>query len=125
MILNKILYFLFYLTDNIVWLANVGVLRRNQATKERWNNNSLIICLIKNVTGLLISLFQSLMYYKQAYDILTYFDEEDVKHILISEENEEIHKLVRSLIHVRRKLRYSMLNVTLSTLRLLMLFHTL
>jgi len=123
MILNKILYFLFYLTDNIVWLANVGVIRRDQATKERWHTNSLIICVVKNVSGLFISLFQSLMYYKQAYDILKYFDEEDVKHILISEENEEIYKLVRSLMHVRRKLRFSMLNVALSVLRLLMLFY--
>lgn len=124
-LVNKVLFFLFYFSDNLVWLSSVGVVRREQETKDKWNTIRYFLCLLKNATGLLISICQILMYYKQGAEILSYFDEDNVKNTLITEQEEEIVGLMRTLILIRRKKRYALLNCSLSVFRMLMLLNKL
>lgn len=78
--------FFLYLTDNMVWFANMGIIQPRSRFSGiggkfipliEWRRLKDIIALWKNIIELIKYLFDALRNYKRQYDIRKLFDEMD------------------------------------------------
>jgi hypothetical protein len=66
--------FFLYLSDNIVWFANMGIIEKMIFRKLKWKRFKDFFALWKNVVDIMKYIFLGMKYYKKTHDILSQLD---------------------------------------------------
>jgi hypothetical protein len=66
--------FFLYLSDNIVWFANMGIIEKMIFRKLKWKRFKDFFALWKNVVDIMKYIFLGMKYYKKIHDILSQLD---------------------------------------------------
>jgi hypothetical protein len=76
--------FFLYLSDNIVWFANMGIIEKMFFKKLKWKRFKDFFALWKNIVDIIKYLLLSMKYYKKEHDILTQLDDPKMKKKIIT-----------------------------------------
>lgn len=114
--------FFLYLTDNMVWFANMGIIQPRSRFSGiggkfipliEWRRLKDIIALWKNIIELIKYLFDALRNYKRQYDIRKLFDEMDSmvieKQKPFRSHDPSTYELLKEYIALRSKMRFTKL----------------
>ncbi|CAG9323707.1 unnamed protein product [Blepharisma stoltei] len=110
----------YYILDNLVWLADIGIISKFISTANiRWKDTKDISCIARCILQFTIDFITAIRtnkHIKAATDIL---QENSTK--VIHEKDEKYQKLVENLIDCRRELRFKKIDIIVTILRFLML----
>lgn len=73
--LSLISAFFLYLSDNILWLANMGIIKKMFFQKVKWKRFKDFFALWKNIIEIIKYLLDQMRTYKKKYDILNKMNE--------------------------------------------------
>ncbi|CDW81101.1 pex11 domain containing protein [Stylonychia lemnae] len=110
--------FQLYLSDNILWLANMGIIKKMIFQKVKWKRLKDFFALWKNVIEIIKYVLEQLRNLKKQHDVKARMEQLNEEVIT---QNSEAHELVRKLIILRQKLRYTYVAIFQNSLRILML----
>eukprot|EP00347_Sterkiella_histriomuscorum_P014964 403358829 len=110
--------FFLYLSDNILWLANMGIIKKIFFQKVKWKRFKDFFALWKNIVEIIKQSFEQLRNLKKQHDVQVRMSQIENEKIL---PKSEAHELVRKLIILRKKLRFTLIGIIQNILRTVML----
>jgi len=121
-LLSNVCAFFYYISDNIVWFANIGMVRKVVYHKLKWKRFKDFFCLWKNAFNIARAVLIWLKNYKKEHDMLAKLNKRSFHLVQL---NSEAHSQIRELIIFKRKRRFEELSLFQSMLRIVMLIYRL
>ena len=120
--------FLFYISDNLVWFANMGIIGHRTTLFSfhlEWRGLKDVIALWKNLIELVKYAVDALRNFWRQHDLITVLSKMEEHIVSKSGRGPTSYEMLRELISLRSKMRFIIMGTLQNLLRITMLTHRL